>query len=567
MNKKILISWLIGIFLFSFAQTKAVSVLDILNEEANKPIEEEQIFPNQWEIIENTINETDNNPTHEISKPKPSITKELKSTIEEKTPESFVMNFSNNKSCSYLNKKIKNSKKDTIWTISNKTINFRMPIFSKLQEQDGMSIFLKGSIITFKDNQGNVLSQMQISDKIKETKIYVQGRKLFILGKIENKIALLSVNFTNLISPTIQQFNILNGFLEDVKVNEDGIIFLTKMELTTTSNLEIYQSHIENWKIKIQKKDFDCKEAYYIIPDKATSKNLWNKMSLYSIYQINTKDFSLKQKSIIGSNLNVVLQKDHFLAYAFIKEDNPLICNPNIQCTLENEYDYTLLQRFDFQKTWPTHLIPWHILTLQENNEKINIISNSHFLSLDKNFKIIEKYKIPTLINKAFFIWETPIGVNEKISYYVYQNQLLNTEIEIEDWTILTNNNNSFTLINENWLKYFIFNESWIAIKRNIDFKYTQINNENIVFNNSKNLLHLPMIIWEEKPSEICNYEKVKIDWEIQEKESCHTENVIKQSFMWLKIFKIPTFKVLDEQKAEWKLENIFVWTNWTLFE
>jgi hypothetical protein len=50
-------------------------------------------------------------------------------------------------------------------------------------------------------------------------------------------------------------------------------------------------------------------------------------MSLYSINQINIKDNSVKQKKIIGSNLNISLQKDYFLAYAFIKEDAPLLCN------------------------------------------------------------------------------------------------------------------------------------------------------------------------------------------------------------------------------------------------
>lgn len=573
MNKKFSLALIMVGLIFSSNALQATSVLDILNEEANQPIVEKtnQLPQEETTVESETIPST---PTTESStkktikeQPKAIKPTEEKTEIITKEPESFVMNFTTNKSCSYLNKEIKKNSQATIGAIENKTLNFQPSLFSNVQEQDEISAFLKDSLITFKDKENNVLSQMQISNQLSNAKIYIQDKKLFILGNLENKIALLVVNIANITTPTIHHFSLLNGVLEDAQFNEDSITFLTKLDIDTTNGLETYEAHIENGKIKILKRDFECNEAYYLAPDNASSKNLWNKMSLYSITKINTKDYSTKQKKLIWSNLKISLQKDHFLAYAFVKEDNPLLCNSNIQCTLENEHDYTLLQRFDFQKTWPTHLIPWHIIALSENKDKLQIISTSHYLSLDKNFKIIEKHIFPTEISKAFFVWETAIGANDKIIYYIYKNKLLSSEIGIEDWKILNNNDVSFTLVNENWLKYFIFNESWITIKRNVDFEHTQINSENMVFDSSKNMLHLPMLIWEEKPSEICNYEKVKIDWEIQEKENCHTENVIKQSFSWVKTFKIPNFRVLDEQKSENKLDEVFVGKTWTLFE
>lgn len=573
MNKKFSLALIMVGLIFSSNALQATSVLDILNEEANQPtVEKTNQLPQEETTVESeTIPST---PTIESSTKK--TIKEQSKTIkptEEKTeiitkePESFVMNFTTNKSCSYLNKEIKKNSQATTGAIENKTLNFQPSLFSNLQEQDEISAFLKDSIITFKDKENNILSQMQISNQLSNAKIYIQDKKLFILGNLENKIALLIVNIANITTPTIHHFSLFNGVLEDAQFNEDSITFLTKLDINTTNGLETYEAHIENGKIKILKKDFECNEAYYLAPDNASSKNLWNKMSLYSITKINTKDYSIKQKKLIWSNLKISLQKDHFLAYAFVKEDNPLLCNWNIQCTLENEHDYTLLQRFDFQKTWPTHLIPWHIISLSENKDKLQIISTSHYISLDKNYKIIEKHIFPTEISKAFFVWETAIGANDKIVHYIYKNKLLSSEMSIEDWKILSNNDVSFTLVNENWLKYYIFNDSWITIKRNVDFEHTQINSENMVFDSSKNMLHLPMLIWEEKPSEICTYEKVKIDWEVQEKENCHTENVIKQSFSWVKTFKIPSFRVLDEQKSESNLEKVFVWKTWTLFE
>ena len=573
MNKKFSLALIMVGLIFSSNALQATSVLDILNEEANQPtVEKTNQLPQEEKTVESeTIPST---PTIESStkktikeQSKPTKPTEEKTEIITKEPESFVMNFTTNKSCSYLNKEIKKNSQATTGAIENKTLNFQPSLFSNLQEQDEISVFLKDSLITFKDKENNILSQMQISNQLSNAKIYIQDKKLFILGNLENKIALLVVNLANISTPTIHHFSLLNGVLEDAQFNEDSITFLTKLDIDTTNGLETYEAHIENGKIKILKKDFECNEAYYLAPDNASSKNLWNKMSLYSITKINTKDYSIKQKKLIWSNLKISLQKDHFLAYAFVKEDNPLLCNSNIQCTLENEHDYTLLQRFDFQKTWPTHLIPWHIISLAENKDKLQIISTSHYLSLDKNFKIIEKHTFPTEISKAFFVWETAIGANDKIVHYIYKNKLLSSEISIEDWKILSNNDVSFTLVNENWLKYFIFNDSWITIKRNVDFEHTQINSANMVFDSNKNMLHLPMLIWEEKPSEICNYEKVKIDWEIQEKENCHTENVIKQSFSWVKTFKIPSFRVLDEQKSENKLDEVFIGKTWALFE
>lgn len=573
MNKKFSLALIMVGLIFSSNALQATSVLDILNEEANQPtVEKTNQLPQEETTVESeTIPST---PTIESStkktikeQPKATNPTEEKTEIITKEPESFVMNFTTNKSCSYLNKEIKKNSQETTGAIENKTLNFQPALFSNLQEQDEISAFLKDSLITFKDKENNILSQMQISNQLSNVKIYIQDKKLFILGNLENKIALLVVNIANITTPTIHHFSLLNGVLEDAQFNEDSITFLTKLDIDTINGLETYEAHIENGKIKILKKDFECNEAYYLAPDNASSKNLWNKMSLYSITKINTKDYSTKQKKLIWSNLKISLQKDHFLAYAFVKEDNPLLCNSNIQCTLENEHDYTLLQRFDFQKTWPTHLIPWHIISLAENKDKLQIISTSHYLSLDKNFKIIEKHTFPTEISKAFFVWETAIGANDKIVHYIHKNKLLSSEMSIEDWKILSNNDVSFTLVNENWLKYFIFNDSWITIKRNVDFEHTQINSENMVFDNSKNMLHLPMLIWEEKPSEICNYEKVKIDWEIQEKENCHTENVIKQSFSWVKTFKMPSFRVLDEQKSENKLDKVFIGKTWALFE
>lgn len=573
MNKKFSLALIMVGLIFSSNALQATSVLDILNEEANQPtVEKTNQLPQEETTVESeTIPST---PTTESStkktikeQSKPTKPTEEKTEIITKEPESFVMNFTTNKSCSYLNKEIKKNSQATTGAIENKTLNFQPSLFSNLQEQDEISAFLKDSLITFKDKENNILSQMQISNQLSNAKIYIQDKKLFILGNLENKIALLIVNIANITTPTIHHFSLFNGVLEDAQFNEDNITFLTKSDIDTTNGLETYEAHIENRKIKILKKDFECNEAYYLAPDNASSKNLWNKMSLYSITKISTKDYSTKQKKLIWSNLKISLQKDHFLAYAFVKEDNPLLCNSNIQCTLENEHDYTLLQRFDFQKTWPTHLIPWHIISLSENKDKLQLISTSHYISLDKNYKIIEKHTFPTEISKAFFVWETAIGANDNIVHYIYKNKLLSSEIGIEDWKILSNNDVSFTLVNENWLKYFIFNESWITIKRNVDFEHTQINSENMVFDSSQNMLHLPMLIWEEKPSEICNYEKVKIDWEIQEKENCHTENVVKQSFSWVKTFKIPSFRVLDEQKSENKLDKVFVGKTWALFE
>lgn len=573
MNKKFSLALIMVGLIFSSNALQATSVLDILNEEANQPTVDKtnQLPPEETTVESETIPST---PTIESStkkaikeQSKPTKPTEEKTEIITKEPESFVMNFTTNKSCSYLNKEIKKNSQATTGAIENKTLNFQPSLFSNLQEQDEISAFLKDSLITFKDKENNILSQMQISNQLSNAKIYIQDKKLFILGDLENKIALLVVNITNITTPTIHHFSLFNGVLEDAQFNEDNITFLTKLNIDTTNGLETYEAHIENGKIKILKKDFECNEAYYLAPDNASSKNLWNKMSLYSITKINTKDYSIKQKKLIWSNLKISLQKDHFLAYAFVKEDNPLLCNSNIQCTLENEHDYTLLQRFDFQKTWPTHLIPWYIISLSENKDKLQIISTSHYISLDKNYKIIEKHIFPTEISKAFFVWETAIGANDKIVHYIYKNKLLSSEMSIEDWKILSNNDVSFTLVNENWLKYFNFNDSWITIKRNVDFEHTQINGENMVFDNSKNMLHLPMLIWEEKPSEICNYEKVKIDWEIQEKENCHTENVIKQSFSWVKTFKIPSFRVLDEQKSGNKLDEVFIGKTWALFE
>lgn len=573
MNKKFSLALIMVGLIFSSNGLQATSVLDILNEEANQPtVEKTNQLPQEETTVESeTIPST---PTTESStkktikeQSKPTKPTEEKTEIITKEPESFVMNFTTNKSCSYLNKEIKKNSQATTGAIENKTLNFQPSLFSNLQEQDEISAFLKDSLITFKDKENNILSQMQISNQLSNAKIYIQDKKLFILWNLENKIALLIVNIANITTPTIHHFSLFNGVIEDAQFNEDNITFLTKLDIDTTNGLETYEAHIENGKIKILKKDFECNEAYYLAPDNASSKNLWNKMSLYSITKINTKDYSIKQKKLIWSNLKISLQKDHFLAYAFVKEDNPLLCNSNIQCTLENEHDYTLLQRFDFQKTWPTHLIPWHIISLAENKDKLQIISTSHYLSLDKNFKIIEKHTFPTEISKAFFVWETAIGANDKIVHYIHKNKLLSSEISIEDWKILSNNDVSFTLVNENWLKYYIFNDSWITIKRNVDFEHTQINSENMVFDSSKNMLHLPMLIWEEKPSEICNYEKVKIDWEIQEKENCHTENVVKQSFSWVKTFKIPSFRVLDEQKSENKLDEVFIGKTWALFE
>lgn len=573
MNKKFSLALIMVGLIFSSNALQATSVLDILNEEAKQPTVEKtnQLPPEETTVESETIPST---PTTESStkkaikeQSKPTKPTEEKTEIITKEPESFVMNFTTNKSCSYLNKEIKKNSQATTGAIENKTLNFQSSLFSNLQEQGEINAFLKDSLITFKDKENNILSQMQISNQLSNAKIYIQDKKLFILGNLENKIALLIVNIANITTPTIHHFSLFNGVLEDAQFNEDNITFLTKLDIDTTNGLETYEAHIENGKIKILKKDFECNEAYYLAPDNASSKNLWNKMSLYSITKINTKDYSIKQKKLIWSNLKISLQKDHFLAFAFVKEDSPLLCNWNIQCTLENEHDYTLLQRFDFQKTWPTHLIPWHIISLSENKDKLQIISTSHYLSLDKNFKIIEKHIFPTEISKAFFVWETAIGANDKIVHYIYKNKLLSSEMSIEDWKILSNNDVSFTLVNENWLKYFIFNDSWITIKRNVDFEHTQINSANMVFDSNKNMLHLPMLIWEEKPSEICNYEKVKIDWEIQEKENCHTENVIKQSFSWVKTFKIPSFKVLDEQKLESNLDKVFIWKTWTLFE
>ena len=573
MNKKFSLALIMVGLIFSSNALQATSVLDILNEEANQPtVEKTNQLPQEEATVESeTIPST---PTIESStkkaikeQSKPTKPTEEKTEIITKEPESFVMNFTTNKSCSYLNKEIKKNSQATTGAIENKTINFQPSLFSNLQEQDEINAFLKDSLITFKDKENNILSQMQISNQLSNAKIYIQDKKLFILGNLGNKIALLVVNIANITTPTIHHFSLLNGVLEDAQFNEDSITFLTKLDIDTTNGLETYEAHIENGKIKILKKDFECNEAYYLAPDNASSKNLWNKMSLYSITKISTKDYSTKQKKLIWSNLKISLQKDHFLAYAFVKEDNPLLCNSNIQCTLENEHDYTLLQRFDFQKTWPIHLIPWHIISLSENKDKLQIISTSHYISLDKNYKIIEKHIFPTEISKAFFVWETAIGANDKIVHYIYKNKLLSSEMSIEDWKILSNNDVSFTLVNENWLKYFIFNDSWITIKRNVDFEHTQINSENMVFDSNKNMLHLPMLIWEEKPSEICNYEKVKIDWEIQEKENCHTENVVKQNFSWVKTFKIPSFRVLDEQKSENNLDKVFVGKTWTLFE
>lgn len=573
MKIKLSLAWIMAILFCSCHSLYATSVLDILNEESKQATTDNEIqtetnAPEEIPSTPTTESQAKPNPKQEQKIPSNKAEDPKEEAIKEVVePESFVMNFASNKSCSYLNKELKKYTQDEIGVVDKSTKNFQIPLFSNLQEQDDISIFLKDSLITFKDEKNNILSQIQLSNNIKDSKIYAQNKKLFILGNLEDKIALISINFTNLKAPTIQHFYIFNGYLEDAKINEDTITLLTKKKLSSLEDLETYEAQIENWKIKILKKDFECNEVHYLAPDRASSKNLGNKMSLYSINQINIKDNSVKQKKIIGSNLNISLQKDYFLAYAFIKEDAPLLCNWNLQCTLDNGYEYTLVQRFDFQKSWPTHLLPWYILSLRENEDKISIISTNHFITLDKNLKIVEKYKTPTTISKAFFVFKTPIGISDKISYYVLKNNLLSSEIEFKDWAILENNESSFTLVNEEWLKYYIFNDSWVAIKRNLDFQHTQLNTNNMVFDKSKNFLHLPMLIWEEKPSEICNYEKVKIDWEIQEKEKCHTENVIKQAFLWVKTIKIPSFRIIDEQKSIVNLQNIFVWTKGTLFE
>ena len=333
MNKKFSLALIMVGLIFSSNALQATSVLDILNEEAKQPtVEKTNQLPQEETTVESeTIPST---PTTESStkraiKEQPKTTKptEEKTEIITKEPESFVMNFTTNKSCSYLNKEIKKYSQATTGAIENKTLNFQPSLFSNVQEQDELSAFLKNSLITFKDKENNILSQMQISNQLSNAKIYIQDKKLFILGNLENKIALLVVNIANITTPTIHHFSLLNGVLEDAQFNEDSITFLTKLDIDTTNGLETYEAHIENGKIKILKKDFECNEAYYLAPDNASSKNLWNKMSLYSITKINTKDYSIKQKKLIWSNLKISLQKDHFLAYAFVKEDNPLLCN------------------------------------------------------------------------------------------------------------------------------------------------------------------------------------------------------------------------------------------------
>lgn len=280
MNKKFSLALIMVGLIFSSNALQATSVLDILNEEANQPTVDKtnQLPPEETTVESETIPST---PTIESStkkaikeQSKPTKPTEEKTEIITKEPESFVMNFTTNKSCSYLNKEIKKNSQATTGAIENKTLNFQPSLFSNLQEQDEISAFLKDSLITFKDKENNILSQMQISNQLSNAKIYIQDKKLFILGDLENKIALLVVNITNITTPTIHHFSLFNGVLEDAQFNEDNITFLTKLNIDTTNGLETYEAHIENGKIKILKKDFECNEAYYLAPDNASSKNL-----------------------------------------------------------------------------------------------------------------------------------------------------------------------------------------------------------------------------------------------------------------------------------------------------
>lgn len=585
MKTKLLFWIILGTFSLSLFPIQATSIIDILNEESTKPIEEikptnNSNTPNEAntpKLEENNKKENNIQPTpktktptkEETKEPKPKEDNKITEEIKDETPESFIMNFSTNKSCNFLNKELKTNIPSSTWIIANTFQTYNNNLFSEVQTQEWTIIFLKNYLITFKDRDWKLLSQLKISDKISSPKLFVQNKKLFLIWEFNSQTTLLTVNIDNILQPTIQHFDIFNWHLVNAQFNKDNLIIHTKKEISTTKDHETYEAMIENWKIKINKKNFDCTSIYYLTPDNSNIKNLWTQMSLHTIVQYNIKNYSKLIQEIIGNNINIFLQTNGFLAYAPIKEDKPILCNNNIQCTLENKNDYTLFQSFDFKQSWATHLIPWHTLALQEElNGKLDIISTSHLLYLDKNLKLLNKFKLPKEINKGFFANNKAFWSIDDMNYYVSNNNLLVSKIKLNDGIILLpQKDNNFIIVNDNWLTHYEFSDQWIFEKNKTDFNHTILNSKAIRFDKTKGLLFLPMSTWEEKPTEICNYEKIKIDWELQEKENCHTEKTIKQNFIGVKTFKIPSFKILNEQRSENKLENILIWPDGAVIE
>lgn len=562
----------------------ASSVLDILNEATSEQNNSAAIEPSVTEtpptpLPEPTTPTVESAPTETTqpstlttpSKPnKPQKTKptqpvqpiqptEVNYQTEQKQPETFILGFNTGKSCGDLNAILTTENKAEI-PFEQKITVYENKTFDVLQEKDKTIAHYFNGIISFYDDKQQVVSKIKISEQFTSYKMYLRNNTVWIMGEKDWKTMLLAINIKKINQPSIQHFLLLDGKITQSRVQNNNLQFITESIPNKVEDMTTYEASVENGKIKIKQTPFECNDAYNIVSDK-TAVIQGNESKVYTLYNLNLNDYSLQSKSFVGTNLKFMFGKDHYYVYVNITTNAPLLCGRDIQCSLGEGQQYVLLQKFDAQKPLWVHLLEGNLTSAQESVDGyLQVFTTSHYFVLNKSLGIKTKVDLWGMYYDTFFVNETPIA-NNKDKSIIIQDTRTKENISLGDskTTILPVGKAIFVSVNDGGLKTYILSWEKIEIKRNVDFSFSSVNTNNLKFDSANKTLMVALQSWEEKPTEICSFEKVKIDGVVQEKENCHNETTVKPNFLGIKVFKLPTLKAVNEKNYlnELKEENL----------